>query len=289
MSNWINSFLEENKYVQVNWLLRRVVYLFLLFYFARLLPYANEFFSENSFINPFYFDGNPSKWIFQSFNFSLIRSNYFFFLGVEFILLILGFIGHKPKIVAFFIYVNTSILLQSIINVTNAGEQLVYNALFFMIFLEEKQQNNTHLNLLSNFAVLAVRLELAFLYMVAGYTKLTGTYWLSGDAFFIVSQIEEYSHPFLKSFMSNNLWLASFVTYFTLVYQITFPVAIWFLKTRFVWMFFGVLFHLSIGFFNGIMDFALIMIAFYFAFYTNKKAENIISFFASIKKQEKAT
>lgn len=279
----INRFTNQNFYPTTNWLLRRMVYLFLIFYFGRLIPFASDFFAEDTYINKFFFDGNISKWVVQSFNFQGVRSLYPMFLIIEFVLLILGIIGFYPKLIGLGIYGCTLILQQSMVSITNGGEQLLYNCLFFMVFLEEKDSKDSFWITISNFALFAIRLEVAFLYLVAGFTKLTGDLWPSGDAFYYVSQIGEYSSPWLMEFIKNNLWVGVVLTYLTIFYQTTFPFAIWFKKLKYKWMVVGVVFHISIGFLNGIMDFGLIMLTMYFAFYNENRSKKVYEFFSEIK------
>jgi len=273
-----------NLSINTNWLLRRVVYIFLLFYFGRLLPYADYFFGETSFINPNFFDGNILKWVVQSFNFPMIREAYPLFLILEFGLLFLGLFGFSPKVIGFLIYGCTLILQQGMIGVSNAGEQILYNSLFFLVLLEERpNQNNTFWITISNFALLAIKIEVAFLYFVAGFTKLTGDIWLAGDAFYYVSQINEYSSDWLKELIQKQYWIGVVLSYIVICYQVTFPFAIWFQKLKYKWMLIGVVFHISIGFMNGLMDFGLIMLTLYFAFYDESKSGKVIQFLSEIK------
>ena len=273
----------NNHHYQTVWLLRRAVYLVIGFYFLRLLPFADTFFAPDAFIHYYHFDGNSSKWIVQALNFELLHAIYPLLLGPLFAFLILGLWGKWQTFSAVGVYLCTIILQYKTINITNGGEQLLYNILFWMIFLNEKEEGTVQRNLISWFGLVAVKFEVVLLYFTAGFGKLTGTHWLSGDAFFLVSQIPEYSNIWMAKFIVEHPNIGYFLNYYTLIYQIGFPFFIWFRKLKYKWMTLGVLFHLGIGFTCGIMDFGLILLAAYFAFYDEDRSEWVKSALLKIK------
>lgn len=284
MLNEVIEKIAAKQHHQTVWILRRTVYLVVGFYFLRLMPFADSFFANDAFIHYYHFDGNLSKWIVQALNFEFLQTFYPLLFGVLFIFLVLGFLGKWSTHAAIGVYVCTIILQYKTINITNGGEQLLYNILFWMIFLNEKEEVKPQRNLVSWFGLSAIKFEVVLLYFTAGFGKLTGTHWLAGDAFYLVSQIPEYSNPWFANFIAQHPYFGYFLNYYTLVYQVGFPFVIWFRFFKYKWMMLGVLFHLGIGLICGIMDFGLILLAAYFAFYDEERSDWLKSVLLSIKK-----
>ena len=110
-----------------------------------------------------------------------------------------------------------------------------------------------------------MQIQISVIYMYTGFEKLKGTSWWDGTALWTV-----FANPQFSVF--DMVWLKNFPLFFaigtftTLVFEIYFPVLVYFQKTRLFWLALGVLFHLMIGFFIGLMPFSLVMISTYFLF-----------------------
>ena len=140
---------------------------------------------------------------------------------------------------------------------------------------------------LANFTFLAIRLQVVFLYLVASYYKLQGTSWVDGTAFYYVLYNDLYTHPtFTKLFIDNTVVIKS-ISWFTLLFQMFFPVLVWIKKTKNIMLVLGVFLHVMIAWVMGIVDFGVIMILMYTLFNSENFNSKIITFFKHLFSQKK--
>lgn len=161
------------------------------------------------------------------------------------------------------------ILFSSLVNFSwlssTGGHQLIANVLFWMIFLPVREEQVGSavaigpLGLLYRAAFWIIRLQLLVAYAITGLLKLTGEYWLAGDAVGIVAS----DNHFGPAWLAAVPWLAIVVNYAVLLFQLTFPVAVWWAPTRRWWMWAGVAFHLGTGFAFSILDMGLAFLVVY--------------------------
>jgi hypothetical protein len=86
-----------------------------------------------------------------------------------------------------------------------------------------------------------IRLQLLLAYAVTGMHKLTGTHWLDGTAMGLVATDPAFGPAWIAAFPP----LAMLLTWAVLLFQLSFPLAVWFRATRLPWMLFGLAFHLG--------------------------------------------
>jgi len=161
------------------------------------------------------------------------------------------------------------VLFSSLVNLawltSTGGHQLMANVLFWMIFLpavEPVKQNMERVqgsHVMYAAAGWIIRLQLLLAYAVTGIHKLTGTWWLTGDAVSIVATDMSYGPAWLSALP----WFAGVVNYAVLIFQLSFPVAIWWRPTRPLWMVLGLIFHTVTGITFGIVDMGLAFLAVY--------------------------
>lgn len=159
------------------------------------------------------------------------------------------------------------VLFSSLVNfawlTSTGGHQLMVNVLFWMILLPAKEPDpNTRSGMkdvLNLGAFWIIRLQLLAAYAVTGIQKLTGSHWLAGDAMGIVATDTAYGPAWLSSVPA----LAVIMNYAVLLFQLTFPMAVWWERTRGWWMLMGIVFHLSTGIAFGILDMGLAFLAVY--------------------------
>ncbi|AKF84801.1 hypothetical protein MFUL124B02_04635 [Myxococcus fulvus 124B02] len=110
---------------------------------------------------------------------------------------------------------------------------------------------------LHNIAILAIGLQTCVLYLTSGFLKATGDKWSNGTALYLVSQVEWFSHPSMRQ-LFHNPYLTTAASYTTLFYQLWFPVAV-LTRLRLPFLAFGLLLHLGIAGFMGLVCFSLAM------------------------------
>lgn len=121
----------------------------------------------------------------------------------------------------------------------------------------------------SAFGVLFIKIEIALIYFLSGYDKLITAFWRNGNAIFSVSNLEFFSNPNFS--MQLIGFSALVVAWSVILFEISFTFFIWFKKFRNYWLIAGVLFHLGIIVFIGLLDFGLVMIISYLIFLPAKK------------------
>lgn len=158
------------------------------------------------------------------------------------------------------------VLFNSLVNMnwlmSTGGHQLIANVLFWMIFLparEHEAGGSALVDVLRAAAFWIIRLQLLLAYAVTGIQKLTGLYWLAGDAVGIVATDMSYGPLWL----AGMPWMATLVNHLVLAFQLTFPLAVWWKPTRSWWMWAGVVFHVVTGITFGIVDMGLAFLAVY--------------------------
>lgn len=161
------------------------------------------------------------------------------------------------------------VLFSSLVNLawltSTGGHQLIANVLFWMIFLPAEEPATQNMERVQVSRVMyatagwIIRLQLLLAYAVTGIQKLTGSWWLTGDAMGIVATDTSYG----PAWSAAVPWFAGVVNHAVLFFQLTFPVAVWWRPARHRWMLLGLVFHLATGIAFGIVDMALAFLAVY--------------------------
>lgn len=111
-----------------------------------------------------------------------------------------------------------------------------------------------------NFAWFACIIQIAFLYFSSGTYKITGDMWQSGTALYYASRVQDFYTPYL----SDLLWMFEPITvgmtYFTVIFQVSFPFLILNRYTKYFAIFCACSLHFGIATFMGLADFSWIMI-----------------------------
>ena len=144
----------------------------------------------------------------------------------------------------------------------SGGQQLMSNLLFWLIVVPDGSRPfapNGWSAVLGTSAFWILRLQLLLAYAATGLHKLTGTHWIDGTAMGIVATDPAYGPAWLVHAPA----LAMAMTWAVLLFQLTFPIAVWFRRTRVPWMVAGILFHLGTALSLGIPEMAFAFIAAY--------------------------
>jgi|JI10StandDraft_1071094.scaffolds.fasta_scaffold02639_9 hypothetical protein len=128
---------------------------------------------------------------------------------------------------------------------------------------------------ISAFGVLFVKVEIALIYFLSGYDKLITAPWRNGNAIFSIANLDYFSNPNFSIQLSG--FSALVVAWLVILFEISFAFFIWFKKFRNYWLIAGVVFHLTIIVFMGLLDFGLVMIISYLIFLPAKKLASVQS------------
>ena len=149
----------------------------------------------------------------------------------------------------------------------SGGQQLMANVLFWSILLESRLPG------LRATGFWIIRMQLLLAYAMTGAHKLTGTHWIDGTAMGIVA-----SDPaFGPRWLADLPLLSRIITWAVLVFQLTFPMAMWWRGPRHAWMLFGIAFHLGTAWWMDIPEMAFAFIAFYCIWLDGSDARRVLS------------
>lgn len=171
-------------------------------------------------------------------------------------------------------YVSNFILWFLVLNLSNflyptltAGDYLLNQLLFFNVFFSHKPSRFGVINELKvaihNAGLLAIKIQICFAYLFAAWFKFIDADWISGLAVYQTFQTPEYSNDLFKEIPYS--WCVV-LNYATMLYQLCFPLLIWFRKYKVYLFLFGVTQHLLIAFGMGLFSFGIIMILCYILF-----------------------
>lgn len=155
-------------------------------------------------------------------------------------------------------------LLRLEVAYATAGHHLLAILLFWNMFYPGEKKMVDFASFWGGLGLLGARVQIVLLYIVAAGVKLLGEQWINGEAFGVIAQVDEFSHPLLWSKGGGPLLVI--LTWCGLCYQLLFPFVIWFKRAKGLWLVIGTLFHVSIAILMGIWEFSLIMVVAYLAF-----------------------
>ncbi|MFN9718040.1 MAG: hypothetical protein ACK58L_05045, partial [Planctomycetota bacterium] len=110
-----------------------------------------------------------------------------------------------------------------------------------------------------------IQLHLCAIYLWAGFSKLKGPSWWTGEAMWRVLANQEYQTMDL-TWMAHVPWLPYLIAHITIAWESSFIVLIWNPRLRPLMLFMGLLMHLGLGAFLGMWTFGLVMAFAYFSF-----------------------
>ncbi|WP_334124784.1 hypothetical protein [Empedobacter brevis] len=166
---------------------------------------------------------------------------------------------------------------------SNGGDNLLSFICLYMIFTnsynyfvlnKSKISKSKISNLASNLACYSIMIHLCLIYFVSFIHKIHSDMWYNGVANYYILNLERYSSPFNHIF-SKNMTFIVFSTYFTLAFELFFPILVWNKKLRNILLISGIFLHLGIYFFMMIYDFEILFIMIYGFFITNSEWSKI--------------
>lgn len=164
----------------------------------------------------------------------------------------------------------------------NSGMMIMLLMAFYCAFVYTR--SNNYYNIVTcNIMRYAAIIRICIVYVVAGIYKLSGQQWIAGDAFYYALQIDQYSSPYWqKANVIDFPGLYTTLNYIGLFYQLFFPIAIFLKRIRVFFLILGVTFHLFIGIFMHLWDFAVAMIFCYALFMNEKNISSLRRLFSRL-------
>lgn len=203
---------------------------------------------------------------------SFIRNNYMpFFIGYG-LVLVLFILGIGKNITSIFVYIFHFIMLLLSPYILNWGDIILKFTLLYFVFVDgfkfySIQKSKIHpksiWNYISKLAVWSIILHLFLIYLSNGFYKSMDADWQSGFApFYSFSQFPGFENSFFYSVISNGN-LSKIISYIIIGQQLTFIPLIFWKKTKYMAIGFGVILHVVMFCQFGLWKFEIIMILLY--------------------------
>lgn len=276
MQNPVSYFFSDYNYKKKSVWFKKLLWVFIIIKCIYWIKYFDFLFGKNSFVVLKEFDVG----LFTNAAFLLNKPQYSEFCLLAVILLItlslLSFISLKIAFVFDFIIWLLVINLHNRIYPTlTGGDYLLNQFLFFSIFIQTRFNNTLHWKIqlktfLHNFGVVAILLQICFVYLVSGITKLNDPDWMNGKVVAMISQVEHYNISSRLQFDINSTF-ARILTYAVIIYQLTFPALIWLTKIKKPLIVLGIIIHLYIALVMGLVNFGFLMLIAYVYFWPSEE------------------
>lgn len=267
----------------------RATCVFLLFNYAVFwLSGADDYWGSSRLIMPYYQTSYPLFFPFNLLEFFTYPWLWKSFLFAIFPLCIWAFFRPLTWTIWLLLYWVHANLFHATAPLQNAGSNtllitILLNLLMIPLpFRVASKRWQWMLNAMNHLGFAMIVFQVLILYFVASTTKFLGTKWLDGTAFYFVLTNDIYGHPWFRKVFADNDFITHFVSWFTLVFQLLFPVLVWFRQTKMILLFSGLVFHLMIIWVMGIEDFGLIMMVLYIPFLGEKRLQKVDNLFRKI-------
>ncbi|MGE0171288.1 MAG: HTTM domain-containing protein [Oligoflexales bacterium] len=181
--------------------------------------------------------------------------------------LLLGWRTRISAIVAWFLH----FMFMNSNGVSNYGvDQFYHIALFYFVWMPvgsalsldvaEGRTKSTPTSQ-TTIALRVIQIHLCLVYFVAGWGKMQGHMWWTGEAIWRSLLLPEYQ-SFDFYWLAKVPFIATLAAWGTLILETLYPVFIWFRKTRLPWVVAVIGLHLGIAVFQGLELFGATMIVF---------------------------
>jgi hypothetical protein len=228
------------------------------------------------------------NWLYIDFNINE-NAKYFCLIGIFFSLLFT--IGVFKKISTIIIFFLLFIFRIRDIFLIDGGDNVISVLLPFLLFVDSyslidkyeemskrlKSKFDPYLNIMSVIFSFAIIFQICIIYFFASIHKLNGEVWRNGTAIYYILNSDDFSASFLNAFLTKSVWFVNFSTWFTILFQFSFPFLVWIKKTKNIMLLIGVLFHIGIFFLMRIDNFSLVMLACYAMFLTDSEYKSLTS------------
>lgn len=284
--NKINIFLvnigKENKFGFYFSFFRIFICIVLLKDIIFSYKFTDILYKGTSFVTP----SSISILDFLNINSSIIRDNIPFFFAIYASLIVLFIFGIGRNVTAFFVYVLYE-FNQGLSHFTqNGGDNLLKFVLLYMVFansfqhfsVESKKENDSLSNTFSNLAGHSIQLHLCLAYFLSAIHKVHSDVWFNGVATYYTLSLERFRGTDFNLWLAKNGVFVTFSTYFTMLFELFFPIGIWNKSFRKILIVCGILVHSGIFVFMMIYDFQIIFLMTYGFFISELEWQKFINF-----------
>lgn len=164
----------------------------------------------------------------------------------------------------------------------DGGDNLLQFSVLYLAFADSFQylsiqksppvtQEYSISNFLTNVAVAAIILHICLVYLISGLSKAHADVWYHGIAMYYILLSERFQGTTLNELFGKNALFNFIVCYTTIIWESTFPFAVFVRRLRIFVLLIGVLMHLSIFVLMMIQSFQFIYIFHYGFFFSDSE------------------
>jgi hypothetical protein len=146
-------------------------------------------------------------------------------------------------------------------SITDGGDNVIRLVLAYMLVMPSADRPAPAGSLrafMHNCGVLLIAGQTLIVYFTAGIMKAHGSQWHDGTALYMVSQVEWFSLEGMRDAFKNPFVTVG-ASYLTVAWQVMFPVAV-FSRFKLWFLALGLLFHVGIAVFMGLVTFSTAMV-----------------------------
>lgn len=286
MKKIIDSFSIENKFSLYSSFFRIFICIHLLKDVITTWEYKDLLYMSKSF----YVQNESNILGFFNINTQFIRNNFQVFYLIYVIIIILYFFGFGKKITAALLYIFYEFLQSLCPTIQNGGDNLLKFILLYMVFINSydyfsikiKILNNHESvkfnNFLSNIFGYSICIHLCLAYFISAIHKIHADVWFNGIATYYTLSLERFRGTSWNLILAKNGYFVTISTYGTILIELSYPILVWFNKTRNIAIISAILLHLSIYLLMMIYDFQLVFIFVQGFFISNHQWINIVEY-----------
>ena len=209
------------------------------------------------------------------------RYHYSWFITTYVFFILLNIAGIGRWLTSLSVFILLYILQGLNPTILNGGDLMARQIVFFLIFADawqyfvfiQQQENESGLSklkmLTSNLAAISIMLQLCLAYFASFLAKIKEPLWLHGEATYYAFSNERFLGTSFNVWIVQHRWIDYLSNYGTLLFELAFPLLIWFKKLRPSLLTIGIIFHLSIYIFMMIYGFEIVFILIYGLFLPN--------------------
>lgn len=155
---------------------------------------------------------------------------------------------------------------------SSGGLQMASNLLFWNIPLALGTAGPKRFAWARSLGGWIIRLQLLVAYFATALHKLEGLHWTGGTALRIVATDEAFG----PAWLAFTPLLATLSTWAILVFQLTFPLAVWWRSTRGPWMLVGLCFHTATAVWMAVPEMAAIFLVTYLPWWDEAYSRSLL-------------
>ncbi|MEM6719333.1 MAG: HTTM domain-containing protein [Bacteroidota bacterium] len=262
---------------------RILISLILVKDFLLYLIFADELIAGNAIMPLLSYaqilDGLNLEYMFLNFNNPIIT---YTFLAVGLLASISFLIGYRVKLTGIIIFFCLITIKLRALYTQDGGDNVVGTMIPLLLLASTYNLYNGKLNnnfknealqLIPILAGIGVIIEFCLVYFAAGLSKMLQPIWQNGEALYYILRIEDFRALNLNIELTKSAFFVKFSTWFTLFWELTFPLAIWFKKLRNIYLIAGIGLHIGIWMLMRIDNFSFVMLSIYPVFFLDAEYE----------------